>query len=533
MAFPNDLYIASSYAGELYKYVNDELEPSATLNLGTDTKPQSVFVAQDQGTVYTVNRENNSVAVIRDGQVIEYINVGAQPYSMCEDSFGALYITCYGDSNVYKYERTLSDTTTRRAIIPVDSGPTGICCDSNNTIWVSCSNVGTVCKIVNETKVMSIPCADSTVDNTVCRPMGICCDRANNIWVALYGTGTIIKITNSVKMQTIDCVDGCIDILADAHNNIYVCSYTLDIVEMYPSGGDGTPVVINLPMTTGATALGVNKENDIYVVGSLSNQIFKIHNRELLWAKPTPNISPVGFGDPTGCKAYNIFSRSIDPSETLTPAASAIQLMSAIKLTFKVDSLTETISNTTFILSSDVVKFAGFDHLKLNGVDCTYIASNDTLSVSLPNAPTFTELNLIGYYDSMESEIAKFVPVDYTKIFKIVAGSMDDDGLGNFSFTAGTKPYIIANKDDQINTLILETIVDGALCVLIPNRVVSEVEQGIVVNGMQIYSDWEVNASDVPNVNAAISGAYPDYKAYINPYPAYAGTSVILNRYKL
>ena len=534
MAFPNDLYIASAYSGDVYKYVNDEIEPSATVNIGGTLKPQAVFVAQDQRTVYVANRENNSVTVIHDGVNEGYIAVGDEPYSMCEDSFGAIYVTCYASSKVYKIERTLADTTTITDIISVDAGPTGICCDSNNTVWVSCSVRGTVNKIVNNTVVLKIPCADNTVDNSVCRPMGICCDRANNIWVANYGSGTVIKITNSIKILTIDCVNGPYDVITDSNNNLYVCSYLQDVVEYYPSGSNtSTPVTINLPPGTGATAFGLNKDNDIYVVGSMSNQIFKIRKQEVVMTKTTLNISPAGFGDPTGCKAYNTFSRSTDPSQTLTPAASAIQLMSAIKLTFKVVGLTETLANTTFVLDSDVVKFSGFDHLKLNGVTTSNPNAQGYISASLPNAPAITNLELVGYYDSAETESVTFIPIDYSKIFKIVVGSIDDDGLGNYAFTAGSTPYVISNVDDQCNTLILETVLDGSLCVLIPERVAADVEKGLVVNGMQIYQDWEVGASELPDVTTSLAGSYSGYKPYINPYPAYAGTSVILNRYKL
>ena len=74
MAFPNDLYIASAYSGDLYKYVNDELDSSFTVNLGTNANPQGVFVAQDQRTIYTANRENNSISVVHDGIDEGYIS---------------------------------------------------------------------------------------------------------------------------------------------------------------------------------------------------------------------------------------------------------------------------------------------------------------------------------------------------------------------------------------------------------------------------------------------------------------------------
>jgi hypothetical protein len=52
---------------------------------------------------------------------------------------------------------------------------------------------------------------------------------------------------------------------------------------------------------------------------------------------------------------------------------------------------------------------------------------------------------------------------------------------------------------------------------------------------MQIYKDWEVSAADQIDISniVTIQTSYPNYKAYVNPYPAYAGTSVIMNRYKL
>lgn len=531
MAFPNDLYVASTYSGDLYKYVDDELVGSATVGLGANSKPQGVFVAQDQRSVYTANRENNTVSYVHDGVNEGFITVGKQPYSICEDGFGAIYVTCYGDSTVYKIEKTISDPTTITAIISVDSGPTGICCDSDNTIWVSCANKGTVNKIVNNKVVLKIPCADATVDNTVCRPMGICCDRLDNIYVACYGTSSVIKIRKSVKIQTLACDDTPFDVITDSNNNIYVCSYLSDTVTYFPIGDINNPVKIQLPSGTGATALALNKNNDLYVIGSLSNQILKIKNNAIVMTKTTQNITPAGFGDPTGCKAYNVFNRGTEAGESLTPAASAIQLMSALRLTFKVDELNETTAMTTFTLSSDVVKFEGFDHMKLNDTLGTFISATGQLNVALPSAG-LTELKLVGYFDSAETEYAEFEVIDYNEVYRLVVGSIDNDGSGNFVFTAGDNPVTVVNPGDQINTIIAKTKADGALCVLVPSRVAAAVEQGIVVNGMQIYSDWEVNPADQLAISSA-TATYPNCKAYVNPYPAYAGTSVVLNRYKL
>ena len=536
MAFPNDLYVASTYSGNLYKYVDDELVSSATVGLGSNSKPQAVFVAQDQRSVYTANRENNTISYIKDGVNEGYVTVGKQPYSICEDGFGAIYVTCYGDSTVYKIEKTVSDPTTITAVINVDSGPTGICCDSDNTVWVACANKGTVCKIVNNKVVLKIPCADATVDNSVCRPMGICCDRLDNIYVACYGTSSVIKIRKSVKIQTLTCDNTPFDVITDSNNNLFVCSYLADTVTYYPLADMNNPTVIQLPAGTGATAMGINKANELYVIGSLSNQIIKIKNSEIVMTKTTQTITPAGFGDPTGCKAYNIYNRANESGETLTPAASAIQLMSAMKLTFRVDEMTESTTATTFTISSDTVKLNGFDHLKLNDVACNLLGSTGQAQAFIPLPITDNKLKLVGYFDAAETEYAEFDPIDYNDVYKIVVGSIAD-GPGNYvSFNnADPKPVTVVNPGDQVTTIIAQTNADGNLCVLIPTRVAAAVEQGIVVNGMQIYKDWEVSAADQIDISniPTIQTSYPNYKAYVNPYPAYTGTSVIMNRYKL
>jgi hypothetical protein len=182
-------------------------------------------------------------------------------------------------------------------------------------------------------------------------------------------------------------------------------------------------------------------------------------------------------------------------------------------------------------LSSDEVKFSGFDHLKLNGETCAVLPSGQA-QVIIPNASVST-LNLVGYFDSGEAEYVEFNPVDYNKIFKMVIGSMDNYGMGNFSFSPAVDPKVVCNMHDPINTMIVETAVDGNITILVPSRVADSVEKGIVVNGMQIYKDWQVDPADQAGVNVALSAGYQNYKAYVNPYPAYAGTSVILNRYKL
>lgn len=536
MAFPDDLWIASSFNGNIYTYEKDSLSESPII-IG-DNKPQGILVSQDGRTVYIANRENSKISIIRDGKYDGDVMVGAQPYCICEDPYGALYVTCFKDSTVYKIESDISDITKITATIPVDLGPTGIISDSNGTIWVACSNSGTVCKIVNETVVQKI----QTGKTNISRPTGITCDSVDNIWVANYSSNTIVKINRSKKILTLDIPGAPIDIVCDKNNNIFVACYLGDkIVQISPK--DYSMTEISLPENSGVTALSINSENDVYAVGTLSNKIFKIRKKSLFKIIETPFSTPIGFGDFTGCESYNIFNSSSSGDSgggsgsggtgtVVTPDEAAVKRMASIKTTFKVTNIKEDSSNITFYITSEAMDLSSFDHIKLNGITGSYNKKSDIVSFSIPVSTNIKVLNMIGYFDADENLPIQFVQQDYSSIFKIVTGVLADDGDGNYSFTPTVIPYKIVNTNDEINTIIMEPTVDGHLTVLIPNRIAKQVEAGLVVNGMQIYEDWIPETDELPSIKAILT-AYPDYAIYMNQYESYSGNTVILNRYKL
>ena len=139
---------------------------------------------------------------------------------------------------------------------------------------------------------------------------------------------------------------------------------------------------------------------------------------------------------------------------------------------------------------------------------------------------------MTGYFDADEKLPIPFVPQNYDSIFKIITGVLTDDGTGTYTFTPTVIPYKVVNVDDEINTMALEPTVDGNLAILIPERVASQIETGLVVGGMQIYEDWAPDSSILPDIQAALTD-YPNYRIYMNQYESYAGNTVILNRYKL
>ena len=532
MAFPDDLWVASSFNGNVYTYEKDSLTGSPII-IG-DNKPQGILVSQDGRTVYTANRENSKISIIRDGKYDGDVMIGAQPYCMCEDPYGALYVTCFKDSTVYKIESDISDITKVTAIISVDLGPAGIISDSDGTIWVACSNSGTVCKIVNETVVQKI----QTGKTNISRPTGITCDSVDNIWVANYSSNTIVKINRSKKILTLDIPGAPIDIVCDKNNNIFVACYLGDkVVQISPK--DYSMTEISLPENSGVTALSINSENDVYAIGTLSNKIFKIRKKSLFKIIEVPFSTPIGFGDFTGCESYNIFNSSSTggdtgdkPGTVVTPDEAAVKRMASIKATFTVTNIKEDSSSTTFYITSNVMDLSSFDHIKLNGITGSYNKKSDIISFNISSSTNIKVLNMIGYFDADENLPIQFVQQDYSSIFKIITGVLTDDGDGNYSFTPTVTPYKIVNTDDEINTIIMESTVDGHFTVLIPNRIATQVEAGLVVNGMQIYEDWAPDTDELSSIKAALA-SYPDYTIYMNQYESYSGNTVILNRYKL
>lgn len=524
MAFPDNLWIASAFNGNVQKFEKDSIA-GPSISVGSNN-PQGVLVSQDRVTVYTANKENNKVSVIRSGKYIDSITVGKQPYGMCEDLDNALYVTCYEDNTVYKIDT--SDDKNFKIIksFNVPAGPAGITCDSDGTLWVACSKAGVVAKIVNDLVTLKIPTGDANAT-----PIGIACDRVDGIWVANYSANTVIRIVKSKKMLVLDVQGHPTDIVTDTNNNVYVAGYLNDTITYIPASNPNNTKAIVLPTNSGVSALSLNSDNDIYAVASLSNKIIKIHNLKIVDTIDCPDITPVGFGDFTGCKMYNIINSKASASTAITPSDAAVKLMSSLNLQFNVDDVKESASTVTLKISSNDVNLSIFDHVKMNG-NTGIVAATGNATFVLSAAPPITDLKLVGYFDLAEESYVPFAPQNFNDIFKIVVGSMDVDSSGNYTFTEAVKPFKSVNASNEVSNVIIETVADGYMAVLIPERVQADVEKGLLVNGMQIYDDWTVDPSDLPSVQSAIS-AYPNYVAYINPNMSYSGAVAILNRYKL
>ena len=329
--FPDDLWIASQSQDFLYKYVNGIGEPI----YATEANPCAVWVSQDQVTVYTANRDANTISIFRNGIRTDDIQVGNQPWGVCEDSKGAIYCTCYRDNTVYKIE-----DGEIVAVIQVDWGPRGICVDSDNTVWVSCFLSNTVCKIVNERFVKSVEVAQN--------PDGICCDPWDNIYVCCYGSNVLTKITKSYKELDVMVGQGPVACTSDSNGVICVCNYlgnNVAIVDkiLESSGSTATIEVTHIDIDLGPNSCSVDSKNQFFVTSGNGSIITKIANK-LAVQEIESCVNPTGYGDFTGCQLYNIWNRKNGNQGGGTPGGGDYD--DEIKdLQDQIDSITNNINN--------------------------------------------------------------------------------------------------------------------------------------------------------------------------------------------
>ena len=288
--FPDDLWIASPSQDLLYKYSNLTQQGAYT----TEDNPSSVWVSQDKVTVYVANKGANTISIFRNGTRMNDIQVGNQPWCVCEDINGIVYCTNYLDNTVSRIENGKVTAT-----IQVDQGPRGICVDGDNSLWVSCFLDNTVCKVVNDRNVKSIEVAQN--------PQGICCDVWDNIWVACYGSNVVSKITNSVKELDIVVGQGPVSVATDYNGVLCVCNYlgnNVAIVDTTSSKLNVTHIDISL----GPDSVSVDSQNNFWVTAGNGSHIYQVSNNAVVGTiNSCPN--PTGYGDATGCQIYNILGR--------------------------------------------------------------------------------------------------------------------------------------------------------------------------------------------------------------------------------
>lgn len=383
--FPNDLWIVDPYKGKLMTVVNDvpsevtqiestsdvsnvsttvktttvnttttkydgtvesneesTVETTRTGNLAnTALEPSSVMVSQDRVSVFVASRSKNCVyhykknATSGKMELFQKVQVGMQPFAMCEDPHGNVYVANYGDNTVSKIEvpsfkQTAATTAGEEGqdkvvkTISVSAGPRDLVSDEDGNIWVACylshkidSRTGAdlggiVAKIVNDTVVDSL-----TVG---LNPAAITCDESDTIWVANSGSNTVSRIVKSKKIADYQVGARPMALVCDSYGNVFVANYDGDTVTVIETSTKAIATgnnVTTIPVGDGPNAIGVNMEDDVYVVCGLENTVRKIADKQVVSVIAVCD-SPVAFGDFTGCAAYNTQNVMAKPEKGTT-----------------------------------------------------------------------------------------------------------------------------------------------------------------------------------------------------------------------
>jgi NHL repeat-containing protein len=382
--FPNDLWIVDPYKGKLMTVVNDvpseviqiesssdvthlsttvktttvnttttkydgtvesneesTVETTRTGNLAnTALEPSSVMVSQDRVSVFVASRSKNCVYHYKKSsetgkmELFQKITVGMQPFAMCEDPHGNVYVANYGDNTVSKIEVPSFKKSSAVAgeegqdkvvkTISVSAGPRDLVSDEDGAIWVACylshkidSKTGAdlggiVSKIVNDSVVDSI-----TVG---LNPAAITCDESDTIWVANSGSNTVSRIVKSKKIADYQVGARPMALVCDSYGNVFTANYDADTVTIIETSTKALATgnnVTTVPVGDGPNAIGVNMEDDIYVVCGLENTVRKIVDKQVVSVIAVCD-SPVAFGDFTGCAAYNTQNVMAKPEKGTT-----------------------------------------------------------------------------------------------------------------------------------------------------------------------------------------------------------------------
>lgn len=300
--YPNDLWITSPTENYLYRI--DEGTHNITKVSITSSEPRGVYVSQDKISVYVTNKSSNTLSIFRSGIRTNEIEVGKQPWAVCEDIDGNVYVANYMSNTVTKINGSNGDIL---ATISVDNGPRGIISDGNGDIYVSCFLTHTVCKIVNDKMVASIEVGMN--------PEGITCDYNNNIWVACYGSNIVSKIYRNQKILDVAVGAGPISVVANKDGLIYVANYlgrTVSVLEKQQIIDDETNIaytsigVINIDVGENPNSLSVDYNDNIYVTNSTSNTISIINGKTIIKTLENICANPTSYGDGTGGVIYNI-----------------------------------------------------------------------------------------------------------------------------------------------------------------------------------------------------------------------------------
>lgn len=352
--FPNDVWVTDVLTQRLYWVENAMASEENSVEIGAKNC-KAILVSQDRVSIWLASFDENKVIQFKkdvsgDGtpKPVATIQVGKQPYAMCEDSKGNIYVANYGDGTVSKISVPKTNSSTSGTIdaspkkiadYNVGAGPRALVADSNDNIYVACSlqikedpnnsskRGGVVYRILDDTTVNS----DIVVG---LGPCGITCDVNDNIWVTSYAANMVSKISKGVKTLDIKVGAGPIGVVCDSYGNVYVANYMDDTVSFIdPKKVDANGEVVSTPIVvsqdnvaeTGPMSIDIDLDDIVYVPITLGSEIKRISGKNVVGTTKIPFVrsknilNPEGeipqavqslyaIGDFTGCATYNVMN---------------------------------------------------------------------------------------------------------------------------------------------------------------------------------------------------------------------------------
>lgn len=511
--FPDNLHIVDPTDGKLYIVENDVLSSSMSVVKGAS----ALLIAQNMLDIYTVNRDENSVTLIKNGEAIGDIKVGRRPYAICEDPDGVIYVTNYADNSVTVIKNGRVDGTP----IHVDNGPRGIVSDASGCIYVACYLTNTVCKIVGRTVTnrISVPF----------NPDGITCSPFGEIWVACSGSNVAVKIVRNEKKLTVDTGKRPVAIVTDKKGNVFTANYEDDTVSIISTTGGETKTV---PVGDGPMAIAINSQGMIYVTSNLSSELVYKINPQTAQVIDTIHVckSQAAFGDFTGCATYNVFHPYGEFSGHISTAAIS-NVIQALKPTFYFSSFDENKEYINMSVTSDLLDLKKFNHLKLNGV-----SQNTDGTFTIPTQEVDSVFKLTGYFEEDESNPIVFASMNYNNTFLVKVGIVDD----NYENYVEIKRKVIDFMKDDSVAMFVQQPTDGHMVIMVPERVYRYLRDGLIAQGsFNISEAWDPESSDQdPNLINRFYNEIQDpadqgwFYILINNLNTSAGQSWMFNFYK-
>ena len=140
---------------------------------------------------FVTNYDNDSVSIIKGGNVVQTIRVGNKPKSIATDGYGRIYVANYGANTVSVLALGDNDKYVLFKTITVDSFPNDIAINFNDDVFVTCKN--TIYKIRK----------NNTTNRFVIsgNPVGISADKYGNVWATNMSDNSIMKINLSEQIE--------------------------------------------------------------------------------------------------------------------------------------------------------------------------------------------------------------------------------------------------------------------------------------------------------------------------------------------